>query len=93
MASKSIKLREGWLVFNRALCKEGWIDKWQGHSNNNPNDPVMHTEDSTKEVTYYRSNNGTWLRDKKIGATNMMKYLELRGEYTADEIWSQLKTA
>lgn len=81
---------EGWVKFVRYSCKEGHIDRWTGDCINNPNNPTKSSLQLNSFVTYWRCNDSEWIHANEIGRNNIYSLLEMREEFTAQEIWENL---
>ena len=52
-------IKEGWVVFRRIHCKEGFIDCWIGDQINNPNNPKMSQYQVNSFTSFFRLNGET----------------------------------
>lgn len=85
-------LEEGWVRFRRIPCKEGHIDIWQGDQSCDPNSAERPNFNLNSSATYLRCNDSEWVhsRDLRIRG-HYLPYLDMAPEFTADEIWKELK--
>jgi hypothetical protein len=84
-------LEEGWVIFRRYLCKEGHIDVWHGDQSCDPNLPDRPHYNINTNTTYLRCNGSEWLNRKDLKVRNhYLSYLDMRTEFTAEEIWKEL---
>lgn len=79
-------LSEGWVKFNRIQCKEGYIDRWIGDCINNPNSISKSQLQLNSFAEYYRLD-GEWLPKHEFDRMFYHQILELRNQFTAQEIW------
>lgn len=86
---KTEQLSEGWVSFTRWHCKEGCLDRWIGDSINNPNNATKHQMCLNSTTSYWRYN-GEWINEGDLKRNLVFQLLELREEFTAEEIWEEL---
>ena len=79
-------LSEGWVKFNRIPCKEGYIDRWIGDCINNPNSVSKSQLQLNSFAEYYRLE-GEWMPKHEFDRLFYHQILELRNQFTAQEIW------
>ena len=81
------ELSENWVKFVRCHCQEGYIDKWRGDANNNPNDDFENRLNVNTIVTYFRpSFDDKWIYFDR-GYEMQSALLEFGKIFSAKEIW------
>ncbi|SFC81245.1 hypothetical protein SAMN05421780_11061 [Flexibacter flexilis DSM 6793] len=93
MAIKTEKLQEGWVVFTRFYCKEGFWDRVIGDQANNPNNPHKSNISLNSFESYWRCNTGKWIEQSCLSPRNSILPMinEFGEEFTAEEILDELQ--
>lgn len=63
---KPERLKEGWVEFVRAHFRGITIDTWMGDMADDPNSDSKSRISLCAMVTYFRINNGKWVRKKDL---------------------------
>ena len=83
------QLTEGWVVFERIYCKDGYIDKWMGDMINNPNNKTKSQYQLNAFAVYFRfSSKNEWINAKEFWPMlddTISKYAESK---SSDEIYN-----
>ena len=77
------RITEGNTTFTRYYCTEGYIDRWVGDCNHNPNNPEKPLLQLNVTAEYVRCNGGEWLMTGRRVLKDLMEYSSL---FTADEL-------
>ena len=85
-------IKTDYITFNRVYCKSGFIDKWMGDCFIDPNHPSKNQLSGNVITTYYRMG-GQWLQKHEFDPHFFHHLLELREEFTAEEIWNTYRIA
>ena len=83
-------LKEGWVTFTRYHCKKGYLDRWTGDTNDNPNNPEKRMLNLNSFTAYWRCNNGLWINAWDLNGKDLMGLLTKRKDFTAKEIWDKV---
>lgn len=83
------ELQSGWVKFTRFYFKEGWIDRWIGDFNDNPNSKVKDKKSSGSRGRFYRLNSEAWEPDGFFDKTisKSLSSGELRKNSTARDVY------
>ncbi len=81
-------IKEGWLKFTRFHCKEGYIDRWIGDANDDPNSIVESSLKLNLTAQYYRCNGGVWILSECFNRHFLNNISNLKSHFSADEIFA-----
>ena len=85
------QIEEGWVKFTRYPCAKGYLDRWYGDCNSDPNNESKSLLNLNSFTSYWRCNGGKWINDRELGREReILSILDLREVFTAEEIWEEL---
>jgi len=80
----------GWATIRRFVCKEGYIDMWQGDVADHPGEKQASQLHLNSMTTYYRTNTSGWWERGVFKSSSLVPDLdpEVRRLFTASEIFA-----